>query len=76
MIAQVTEAVSPLVAGAAAILEQLKKAGPNGVEVTFGVKVSGTANWVVAKAAAEANFEVKLMWEPDTGPDGAAGATG
>ena len=32
----------------------------------FGVKVTGEANWVVAKAATEGNFEIKLNWSPDS----------
>lgn len=77
VIARLTEAVAPLVAGAAAILDQMRRVGPKAVEVTFGVKASGTANWVVAKAATEGNFEVKLTWAPgmDEG-DGPVSATG
>jgi hypothetical protein len=30
--------------------------------VKFGVKASGEATWLVAKAAGEANFEVTLTW--------------
>jgi hypothetical protein len=68
VIAKIDEAVSPLVGGAKALLDRLKAAGPEGVEVKFGVKVSGTANWVIAKAATEANFEVTLTWSPGGRP--------
>ena len=58
------EAVRPAVEGAKAVLDQARAAGPQKVEVKFGVKVSGTMNWVVAKAATEGNFEITLSWEP------------
>ena len=57
------EAVRPAVEGAKAVLEQVKAVQPQKVEVKFGVKVSGTMNWVVAKAATEGNFEITLSWE-------------
>lgn len=65
VIAQISKAVTPVIGGALTILERLKDAGPEGIEITFGVKVSGTANWVIAKAATEGNFAVKLTWSPD-----------
>lgn len=62
-------AVRPAVEAAKVVLEQVKRARPQEVEVKFGVKVSGTANWIVAKAATDANFEIKLIWRPDGAPD-------
>lgn len=59
------EAMAPVVAAARDVLEDLKALRPDGVEVRFGVKVTGTANWLVAKAASEGSFEVKLSWERD-----------
>jgi hypothetical protein len=35
---------------------------PDEVEVRFGIKVSGGADWFVAKTAREASFEIKLTW--------------
>jgi len=66
VIARIGEAVAPLIDGATTILERLKAVAPEGIEITFGVKVSGTANWVIAKAATEGNFAVKLTWSPGT----------
>ncbi len=63
----VPEAVTPAVAAARAVLDKFKEARPDEVELKFGVKVSGTANWLVAKAAAEGNFEVTLVWRAETG---------
>ena len=62
---RIREAVAPAVEGARAVLEQVKQAAPRQVEVKFGIKVSGTANWFVAKAATEGNFEITLTWTPD-----------
>ncbi|GAA3235538.1 CU044_2847 family protein [Actinocorallia longicatena] len=61
-ISRVQEAVQPAVSAAMTVLEQVRKASPDEVEVKFGVKVSGDADWLVAKAATEANFEIKLVW--------------
>jgi NTP-dependent ternary system trypsin peptidase co-occuring protein len=52
-----------VVSAARVVLDQVRAAAPDRVEVTFGVKVTGTMNWVVAKAASEGNFEVTLSWE-------------
>lgn len=65
VIGRIDDAVAPLVAGASVVLGKLKTIQPDGIELKFGVKVSGTANWVVAKAATEANFEVTLTWKHD-----------
>ncbi|MFB7338363.1 CU044_2847 family protein [Streptomyces adustus] len=59
---RIREAVAPAVEGARAVLEQVKALQPGQVEVKFGVKVTGTANWLIARAATEANFEVTLTW--------------
>ena len=61
---RIREAVAPAVEGARAVLEKVKDAAPDVIEVKFGIKVSGTANWLVAKAATEGNFEITLTWTP------------
>jgi hypothetical protein len=38
-------------------------AKPDSVEVTFGIKISTKAGAVIASAAAEGNFTVKLNWK-------------
>ncbi len=35
----------------------------SGIEVEFGLKVSGSGNWYVAKAGAEVNLNVKVTWD-------------
>ena len=66
-VGQVRQAVEPAVDAAKAVLEKVKEIKPDGVEVKFGVKVTGGANWVVAKAATEGNFEITLNWAPGAG---------
>ena len=66
-VGQVRKAVEPAVEAAQAVLEKVKQIEPDGVEVKFGVKVTGEANWVVAKAATEGSFEITLTWSGDSG---------
>ena len=66
-VGQVTKAVEPAVEAAKAVLERVKEIKPDGVELKFGVKVTGEANWVVAKAATEGNFEITLNWSSAAG---------
>ena len=61
----VKESVRPAVAAAKVLLDEVREVAPDSVQVKFGIKVTGTANWVVAKAATEANFEVTMVWQPD-----------
>ncbi|WP_433388933.1 CU044_2847 family protein [Micromonospora sp. KLBMP9576] len=69
----VRESAAPAVAAAKELLEQVKTVAPDAVEVKFGVKATGTASWVVAKATGEANFEVTLHWQAAGSPESDAG---
>jgi hypothetical protein len=60
----VQEAVGPAVDAAKAVLAKVKESRPDHVELKFGVKVSGGANWFIAKAATEGNFQITLSWDP------------
>ncbi|MBW8487307.1 CU044_2847 family protein [Actinomadura parmotrematis] len=62
IVERVRVAVDPAVRAAQEVLEQLRRVSPDEVEVKFGVKVSGKANWMIAKASTEANFEIKMLW--------------
>jgi hypothetical protein len=64
VLGQITAAVAPAVEGARAVLAKAREATPDEVVVKFGIKVSGAANWLVAKAATEGNFEVTMTWKP------------
>ena len=44
-----------------------------GADAKVGIKVTGTANWVVARAATEGNFEVTLTWQPGAVAGGGPG---
>ncbi|WP_239313091.1 CU044_2847 family protein [Plantactinospora mayteni] len=69
----VREAAAPAIAAAKELLEQVKAVSPDAVEVRFGVKATGTANWVVARATTEGNFEVTLHWQPDGSAESGTG---
>jgi hypothetical protein len=75
VIGQVRDAIGPAVEAAREVLDRVRAHGPHEVEVKFGIKVSGTMNWMVAKAASEANFEVTLKWQPGAGDHGGEGVT-
>jgi hypothetical protein len=64
VLGRVRDAVSPAVDAAKAVLDKVKEICPGQVEVRFGVKVSGGADWIVAKSAGEASFEVRMTWSP------------
>ncbi|GFE24148.1 CU044_2847 family protein [Streptomyces nigrescens] len=73
VVGRVHDAVRPAVEAARAVLDQAANLCPAEVEVSFGIKVNGSANWLIAKAATEANFGVKLIWRPGTEQDGGEG---
>jgi hypothetical protein len=60
---RIREAITPAVEAAKAVLDKVKETRPDEIEVKFGVKASGQATWLVAKAATEGNFEVTLTWK-------------
>ncbi|MFC4065775.1 CU044_2847 family protein [Actinoplanes subglobosus] len=72
LVGRVREAIGPAVEAASEVLDRVKVCAPHEVEVKFGIKVSGTMNWMVAKAATEGNFEVTLKWQPGNRPGEAA----
>ncbi|MFF0727930.1 CU044_2847 family protein [Streptomyces sp. NPDC004134] len=65
---RIHDAVEPAVRAARTVLDRLAELSPAEVTVTFGVKANGTANWVVAKAATEASFQVTMTWQPNAAP--------
>jgi len=75
-VGRLRDAIGPAVEGAKVVLDRVKAAQPREIELKFGIKVSGTLNWYVAKAATEATFEVTLKWSPEKpagDPPGIAG---
>jgi hypothetical protein len=70
---QVRESAEAAVKAAKAVLERVREVAPDSVQVRFGVKVTGTTNWIVAKSALEGNFEVTLAWQPGDRPHAGGG---
>jgi hypothetical protein len=66
VVGRVGDAVGPAVEAARSVLDRVSGLRPDSVQVKFGVKVNGTANWIIAKAATEANFEITLTWDPQS----------
>ena len=64
VVGRVRQAIQPAVLAAHEVLDRVKSLRPDGVEVKFAIKVTGTMNWAVAKTATEGNFEVTLSWQP------------
>jgi len=65
---RVRDAAAPAIEAARELLELVKEIAPDAVEVKFGIKVTGTTNWLVAQAATEGNFEITLSWQPGMPP--------
>ncbi len=53
---------------AAAALGQFQKMAsqPDGIELTFGVKLDAQAGAMIAKTSIQGHFEVKLKWERES----------
>lgn len=73
-VSSVTAAVRPAVSAARAVLDQVREIKPGSVEVKFGITVTGGTDWAVAKAGAEASFEITLTW-PGPPPEAGASST-
>jgi hypothetical protein len=69
VLGRVKDAVSPAVEGAKAVLDAVRQVAPDEIEVKFGIKVSGSANWLIARAATEGNFEITMTWRSKPSPD-------
>lgn len=65
---RVRDAAAPAIEAAREILTQARRLTPDAVQVKFGVKVTGTTSWLVARSSLEGNFEVTLSWAPGTRP--------
>jgi hypothetical protein len=58
------EALEQIKPGVDAIVEKLRGMGsrPDGIEITFGLKMSANAGAFIAASGVEANFTVLLKW--------------
>jgi hypothetical protein len=70
VLGQVRDAAGPAIEAAKSVLERAKELSPDGIQVKFGIKVSGTANWLMAKSTGEGSFEVTLSWDRSAAPIG------
>ena len=66
ILGRIREAVASAAQAAKEVLDTLKDAGPDDVEMKFGIKVSGGADWLIARAATEGNFDVTMTWQQGT----------
>ena len=57
------EAVANVKTGAQMIIDELCDLELEEIEVTLGLKMTGDAGFVIAKASAEANFSIKVKWK-------------
>lgn len=57
------ESLVPVRETARAVLEQLKQAGPDEVEVEFGVDLSTEAGAVITKTEAAVHLKVRVLWQ-------------
>jgi hypothetical protein len=55
----------PVSATARALLHQLREAGPDEVEVEFGVDLAVQAGAVITKSEANCHLKVKVTWKND-----------
>ncbi|MFF3691637.1 CU044_2847 family protein [Streptomyces sp. NPDC002187] len=56
------QSLTPVGDTARAVLEQLKQAGPDEVEVEFGVNLSAEAGAVITKGAVAVHLKVRVLW--------------
>lgn len=54
--------MGPVTDMARAVLEQLRRAGPDGVTVEFGVNLAAQAGAVIAKSEAGCHLKVAMTW--------------
>ena len=66
--AEATDVLGHLASAFTAALRALPaEQRPKQASLTFGLKVGGEANWVIAKASAEGSFQVTLSWDRSPG---------
>ncbi len=63
--------LNPVRDAAAAALDQLRQAGPDEVEVEFGVDLSAQAGAVITKGESAVHFKVRVLWQRPGSPESA-----
>ncbi|MFF5184986.1 CU044_2847 family protein [Streptomyces sp. NPDC000345] len=64
-------ALGPVTDMARTVLEQLRQARPDGVEVEFGVNLAAEAGAVIARTQTGCHLKVTMTWASDANADGA-----
>jgi hypothetical protein len=59
------EALQPVREMAETVVEQLSKARPAEVEMTFGVDLSAQVGAIISKGEGKANLKVRVLWRKD-----------
>jgi Trypsin-co-occurring domain 1 len=57
------EALKPVAQASRTVLEELRKANPDEVEVEFGVEFKAESGAVIARAGGASHLTVKLTWK-------------
>ncbi|MGW7008138.1 CU044_2847 family protein [Streptomyces sp. NPDC054933] len=70
--ASLQAALRPVSATARAVLHQLREAGPDEVEVEFGVDLAVQAGAVITKSEANCHLKVKVTWKNGDGDQDAS----
>ncbi|WP_371619219.1 CU044_2847 family protein [Streptomyces sp. NBC_00454] len=60
------EALGSVAEAAHTTLDQLRKAGPDGITVEFGVDLSVAAGAVITKTSANGHLRVTMTWKKDS----------
>ncbi|WP_369166977.1 CU044_2847 family protein [Streptomyces sp. R28] len=61
--------LGPVRDAARAMLSQLRQAGPDEIEVEFGVNLAAQAGAVITKAETGCHVTVRMVWRRDESPD-------
>ncbi|MFE7193944.1 CU044_2847 family protein [Kitasatospora sp. NPDC057541] len=67
-------ALEPVTGLARTVLHRLREAGPDEVQVEFGVDLSAAAGVVITRTAAKCHLTVKVVWRKDETDAASAGA--
>nr|WSX48435.1 hypothetical protein OG409_05415 [Streptomyces sp. NBC_00974] len=69
------EALGSVAEAARTMLDQLRKAGPDGITVEFGVDLSVSAGAVITKTSTNGHLRVTMAWQKKSpeGPDAHSG---
>ena len=67
----IRQAAAPAIEAGRIVLDKAREGAPDEVQVKFGIKVTGAANWFVARASTDGTFEVTMTWKRDGDAAGA-----